>query len=330
MEVVTDIDRVEWSALVAKVSDATFFQTPECFDFYKSLSFMTPFVYGVKEDNKLCAVMVGYVIADGGIIKRFLSRRAIVPGGILMDNDCSTGALIELLKYAATDLRKKAIYVEIRNYNDYSAWKQVFANAGFSYVEHLNFHVPTTDLDFALKQLSTTKRRDIKITRKNGGEVSLASNEKEVKEYFELLKQLYQTKVKTPLFPYEFFEKLYRLPEGRLFVVKYEGRVVGGSACVELRGRALYEWFVCGLDREVKNIFPSTLATWGAIEYAATHNIPLFDMMGAGKPDEGYGVRDFKAKFGGILVEHGRFIYVCSKFLYKVGVFGLKIMKKIK
>lgn len=31
-------------------------------------------------------------------------------------------------------------------------------------------------------------------------------------------------------------------------------------------------------------------------------------MMGAGVPnDGGYGVRDFKAKFGGELVEYGRF-----------------------
>jgi serine/alanine adding enzyme len=50
-------------------------------------------------------------------------------------------------------------------------------------------------------------------------------------------------------------------------------------------------------------------------------------MMGAGKPDEGYGVREFKSKFGGELVEHGRFLFVCNPRLYALGKY---IVKKLK
>ena len=50
-------------------------------------------------------------------------------------------------------------------------------------------------------------------------------------------------------------------------------------------------------------------------------------MMGAGKPGDSYGVRDFKARFGGQLVEHGRYDYVLSPMLYNVGKMGVKIMK---
>ena len=49
--------------------------------------------------------------------------------------------------------------------------------------------------------------------------------------------------------------------------------------------------------------------------------------MGAGKPDEGYGVREFKSKFGGELLEHGRFLYICKPSLYRLGKF---IVKKLK
>ena len=52
-------------------------------------------------------------------------------------------------------------------------------------------------------------------------------------------------------------------------------------------------------------------------------------MMGAGAPgDGGYGVRDFKAKFGGELVEYGRFKYVCNPVLYAIGKLGVAILKK--
>ena len=53
-------------------------------------------------------------------------------------------------------------------------------------------------------------------------------------------------------------------------------------------------------------------------------------MMGAGVPDVPDGVRDFKAEFGGELVEHGRFLCVSKPIQYKIGVMGVKILKKIK
>jgi lipid II:glycine glycyltransferase (peptidoglycan interpeptide bridge formation enzyme) len=48
-------------------------------------------------------------------------------------------------------------------------------------------------------------------------------------------------------------------------------------------------------------------------------------MMGAGKPDEDYGVRDFKAQFGGTLVEHGRFLKVNNPLIYKAAQIYLKL-----
>ena len=66
------------------------------------------------------------------------------------------------------------------------------------------------------------------------------------------------------------------------------------------------------------------------MKYACDNGYAVFDMMGAGKPDEEYGVRDFKAEFGGELVEHGRFLCVTKPLLYKIGVLGVKILKKIK
>jgi lipid II:glycine glycyltransferase (peptidoglycan interpeptide bridge formation enzyme) len=49
--------------------------------------------------------------------------------------------------------------------------------------------------------------------------------------------------------------------------------------------------------------------------------------MGAGKPDEPYGVRDFKAEFGGELVERGRFLCIRKPLLYKIGTLGVKWLK---
>ena len=52
-------------------------------------------------------------------------------------------------------------------------------------------------------------------------------------------------------------------------------------------------------------------------------------MMGAGKPNEPYGVRDFKAEFGGKMVEYGRYVQLCKPMLYAIGKIGVKILKKL-
>lgn len=330
IEIVSDINPKEWEMLVEASDVSTFFQTPQCYNFYRSLTFLTPFKFGVKENHILVGVAVGYIISEGGKLKQFFSKRAIIPGGILLHKDVSNDAITAFFSAIKDQLKHKAIYIEIRNYNSYEIFRESIITSDFSYNEHLNFHVETLDVDSALKQLSSTKRRDIKISIKNGADVIQTSNIDDLKSYYNILNDLYKTKVKLPLFPYEFFEKVISIPECKLFVVKYDNKIIGGSLCMELPNKALYEWFVCGLDKQIKNVYPSTLSTWAAIEYSAKNNIKYLDMMGAGKPDDAYGVREFKAKFGGELVEHGRFIYINSRFLYSVGKIGVNISKKIR
>lgn len=327
---ISDINPIQWNELVANSTSASFFQTRECFEFYESLSFLKPFVYAVSDDEKLVGLVCGYVILDGNFIKRFFSRRAIIPGGLLLDEKISTEALQLLLKHLIQELSKQSIYIEIRNYTDYSLFRSGFESVGFRYQPHLNFHLVTADVDSALKHLNSTKRRDIKLSRKEGADWFETMNNEDIKAYYKLLSQLYKAKIKTPLFPLEFFEKLVQLPQGKLFVVKYKENIIGGSVCVLLPNQTVYEWFVCGLDRQIKNVFPSTVATWAGIEYAASNGFARFDMMGAGKPDAGYGVREFKSKFGGELVEHGRFLFICKPFLYKAGKKVIEILKRKK
>ena len=66
----------------------------------------------------------------------------------------------------------------------------------------------------------------------------------------------------------------------------------------------------------------------GVDYYVVVHGCNRFDMMGAGKPDEAYGVRDFKARFGGEQVEYGRFLYIRKSLLYWIGKLGVKFLKK--
>ena len=313
------IDRQQWSELVRTSETGTWFQSPEAYDFFASLpELMEPFVYGVERAEKLCAVCVGYVTKEPNPIKQFFTRRAIIIGGVAVAANGAKEDIVILLNYVRKELKPKSIYIETRNFNDFSPWKEAFEAAGFVYKPHLNFHV-----DPATNNLSDNRKRQLK---KSDAVVSEGVSELEIREWYEVLSELYRTKVKTPLWPIDFFLEAYRQGIAKFLLVKHEGRIIGGSMVVADE-RTVYEWFECGLNAECKDQYPSVMATWGGIQLAHQSGCTRYDMMGAGEPGVPYGVRDFKAEFGGQMVEHGRFLYVCKPMLYRLGVCVVKILK---
>ena len=292
---------------------------------------------------KLKGVIVGYITKEKNPIKQLLTGRAIIIGGPLLAEDISATALAALLKAVKamdngqwaigeennrqSPIANRPIYIESRNFHDYSKWKSIFETNGYAYQPHLNFHVDCMQENM-LATMSESRRRQIKKAIKSGVEIIEAQSQDDVIAYYEILKDLYINKVKTPLFPVEFFLSFFDNSFGKYLLVKYEGKIIGGIMCPILKARTIYEWFVCGLDEQYKNQYPSVMATYAAIEYANSNNISCFDFMGAGKPDEAYGVRDFKARFGGEMVEYGRYLCVRKPLLYNIGKLGVKLLKK--
>ena len=315
----SEIDRQQWSELVQTSDTGTWFQSPEAYDFFASMpELMEPFVYGVEESGELCAVCVGYVTKERNSIKQFFTRRAIIIGGVVVAKNCAKDDMAVLLNYIRGDLRSKTIYIETRNFNDFGSWEEAFETAGFTYRPHLNFHV-----DPSTNNLSDNRKRQLK---KSDAITELAHNESEIKAWYKVLAELYRTKVKTPLWSVEFFLEAYRQGIAKFLLVKHEGRIIGGSMVVA-DARTVYEWFECGLNAQYKDLYPSVMATYAGIQLAHQSGCTRYDMMGAGEPGVPYGVRDFKAEFGGKLVEHGRFLCICKPMLYRIGKWGVKFLK---
>jgi hypothetical protein len=324
-----EIDPQQWQALIDRSPYATWFQTKEAYEFYASLpEEMTPFVYAIQRDSELRVLIVGYITREKNSIKQYFTRRAIIIGGPVIAANATEEDVKKLLYAVNNGLKGRVIYVEMRNFHDYSKWRNIFEANGFAYQPHLNFHVDTTSKEIVDKNLGKSRKRDIRTTIREGVTPVMQPTIEQVREYYQILHTLYTTKVKTPLFSWHFFEQLYHTEHARFILTEYQGRIIGGTICVELPNRALYEWFACGEDGVYNHIYPSCYATYLGIQYAAESGCQIFDMMGAGKPDEAYGVRDFKAKFGGELVEHGRFLCIRKPLLYWIGKMGVKLLKK--
>lgn len=324
------IDPQQWSELIKSSPTATWFQTNEAYRFYQSVSGMQAFAYGVAEEGRLVGVIVGFTTQSTNAIQQYFTKRAIIYGGPLLDADISNEALSTLLKTVVQNIALNPIYIETRNFNDYSQWKEIFEANGFAYQPHLNYHVDTTSLDQAQARIGKHRWRYIRLSMRDGAKIVDKPTIEQVRAFYTILQDLYRTKVRTPLWSWDFFERLYHVEHARYILVELDGQIVGGTACVCLPGKAVYEWYACGIDDCRNDIRPLSVAIWGEMQYAAENGYPLFDFMGAGTPDQPYGVRDFKAEFGGELVEHGRYLHVRKPLLYKIGKWGIKVLKSGK
>ena len=305
-----------------------FFQSSKAFQFFQSVDNYEPLFIVARDGDEIAGSLLAVVIKESGGLKGYFSRRCIVWGGPLVHGDDPEiwAGLVDALERLVSG---RAIYTEFRNFKDLSAKKALFAEAGYQFNDHLNYIISIPSLDRARARLSKSKKRQINKSLKNGAEIVQAENIDQVRSFYGILETLYREKVKKPLPAFNFFSRFFKDKTlGNFLLVQLKGRVIGGIMCPVYKD-TIYEWFVCGMDGEIKDVYPSVLATWAPLKYGADNGLAYFDFMGAGRPDQDYGVREFKSKFGGDLVNFGRFVRVNQKLNYQVGKLGLEILKRV-
>ncbi|HCM59957.1 MAG TPA: hypothetical protein DIS74_06225 [Bacteroidales bacterium] len=316
---VEEADRLKWSQLVSSACNGSLFQMPEFYDFLKESEEHNPFVFIGEHDGSYDYLVSGSIQFSKNRLVRPFSRRAIVNGGMVTRDGADCSELPAFLNSIAGRLKGRAVYLEIRNLHDYSRLAGFFDGNGFSRIPHLNYQVEITSVKETFSRLNQSRRRQVRKSLEGGAEVIVNPGSEEVMEFYAILRETYHRRVHKPLPDVEMFLRFHRTGPGVYLLIRYNGRIIGGIMCPVFGKNAIYEWYVAGEDGRHQGIYPSVLATWAAIEYGAMNGIGIFDFMGAGRPDEDYGVREFKSKFGGRQVEHGRFLKVFNKPVYNVG-----------
>jgi lipid II:glycine glycyltransferase (peptidoglycan interpeptide bridge formation enzyme) len=189
----------------------------------------------------------------------------------------------------------------------------ILEKCGFSYEPHLNYLI---DLNRPSEEIfEGIGRRTRKNIRHglNRGDVRI----REVREHgevatcYELLRQTYRA-ARVPMFDISLFEAALDVLSPRK-MIRFTLAEVGGAAAatsIELVYKdVVYGWYG-GIDRKYRKYMAGELLMWHILQWGAESGYHVYDFGGAGKPEGEYGVRDFKAKFGGELVCYGRNMYV--------------------
>lgn len=320
----SEISDKQWDEIISVSPFASFFQTKDFYRLFNSVESQSAKVFAIGGEN-LKALCVVTIQKEKGI-KGFFSRRAIIYGGPVI-NGANEDEFELLLMTIQKKTCRRAIYTEIRNLNSYHDFDRIYHRNKWEYLPYLNYVVDCSDRESFLKKMGNNRKRQIKKAFESGVKIKEANTLEEVVQFYSMVKKFYKKKVGKPLPPKEFFEEFFRKDMGKYLLVTYQNGIIGGILCPVFKEKFIYELYIFGLDDEYKNQSPSVMATWAAIEYAYANKIHYFDFMGAGRKDLDYGVREFKSRFGGQLVEYGRYIKINSIFLYRIGQLAIKIMK---
>jgi serine/alanine adding enzyme len=323
-----DVSLDKWRIFLSKSQFYTPFHTPEFYDLFNSIPNYSAKIFVIEEHSQIIALCIVTLQGSTGL-KNIFTKRAIIYGGPVLEkqgNDC----IKYLLDSISAEYKSKSIYLELRCLSDFNTFKNTFKIYQWDYIPYQNYIVDCSNSEKLFQKLGNNRKRQIKKALKSGVTIKEADSINEIHKFYSILHHLYSKRIKKPLFPMIFFEEFFNKKLGIYLLVIYRGEIIGGIMCPFLRERAIYEFYICGLDEDYKEQYPSVMATWGAMDYGSKNQIPVFDFMGAGRKDMDYGVRDFKARFGGELIEYGRYIKINKPLLYSLGKLVLKILKVIK
>lgn len=325
-----------WDKFVNAHPKGSVFQSSTMYTLFEGTRNFTPIALRVEKQGKCVGVMLAVIIREYSGLIGLLSSRTVIYGGPLIDESQQDKEVIldTLLKELISQVKNKSVFIQFRNFYDRQKDLSVFEQNGFDFLERLNYLVDTSSGDLVKKRMSSSKMRQVKKGLASGAKIIEPKNLEQVREFYQILHQMYKNKVKKPLPKFSFFKRFYELSAtgklGIIRLIEFEGKIIGGIVSPIFDNQVIYEWYICGLDQEYRKLYPSVLATWAAIDYAVQNDIRSFDFMGVGIPDKDYGVREFKAKFGGEMTNYGRFGRINNQFIYLLTEIGFNILAMLK
>ena len=278
-----------------------------------------------ESDNQIIGGFVLYKIVERtGIVSRFATR-AILNGGPIVKKGCEY-IISELSKKIIASYRKDSIYTEIWNMFPQDSVKEFFTE-DFKYMPHLNYFVDLNcDIDTVYSRISKSTKKHIRKAEKNL-KVEIVKDETQFKFFYDCLKERYK-ELSLPLIFRDVFKKVYEAEVG-IFLLAYYKDVPVASRVVLPFGKEIYDWYA-GDKYEYRDYYSGELLVWWILRYGVENKYKWFNFGGAGKPGVKYGPREFKRRFGGNLVEYGRYRHINSKLLYVIMQQGVKFLEYLK
>ncbi|HDQ46031.1 MAG TPA: GNAT family N-acetyltransferase [bacterium] len=334
LRIVHELDEILWRRFVDHHPCGTVFHLPEFYRIFSASRGHEPLLWACLDlEGRIQALFLPVLVSLLRSVRLDFFRRAVDYSGILYENTPAGLSAMQHLMHAYNALYDhRILFTEIRNLNDISSCRSIFKGCGYPYRDYLNYLV---DIDLSeealLRQIGKNTRKRIRreVNRETVAFHEISDPE-EIPKAYRLLAATYRRN-RIPLADISLFqnafETLYPAQRMSVFLALIDHRIAAASFELFYKDVA-YGWYQ-GSDARFLNYNVNEMLMWHVLKSCAQKGYKVYDFGGAGYPDEKYGVRDFKAKFGGTLVNYGRFLRVHSPFLFSVSQWGYRVIQKM-
>lgn len=323
-------DPKAWGAFVDGHPDASVFHTPQMHRVFAGTERMQPQVWATMDGGGIRALFTPVAIPTlGGSLGRLTTRLVAFAGPLVRHVPQDLEALDLLLHAYQRGRSRRALFTEIRNGVDPGRLAPIVSGRGFRHEPHLNFLVDLTLSEEELRRgVAASALRNVSKARRLGVTVEEAADPGQLAAGYGVLREVYD-RIRVPLPHRSLFDAAHRVlaPLGRfkMLLASVDSRVIGVLTLLRFRDVLTY-WYT-GTLRADASYRAGDLLVWHAIQAGRAQGCRVLDFGGAGRPDEPYGVRDFKAKYGGRLVDHGRDLWVPAPLRLRAATAGYEVVR---
>lgn len=345
LRVTRQLDEPAWRDFAATQPGTNIFHTPEMTQVFAQAAGHRVSTWGtIDPTGVLLALLIPVEVTVGahlpklaqGVTRAFMAR-AVAYGGAAGAGDeigrLALGALLHAYRQGVGPV----MFTEVRHVCDTPDTRTALRAAGFVHEGHLNYLIRLDRSEDDLwGALSRSARQRIRSGERKGVEVEVVTGPDGARdpgaagEAYRLLEVVYR-RARVPLADRSLFDAALSVlgPRGmcRLVVARLGGEVIGARFVLLHRGRII-DWYA-GSDRTFAAYSPNEVLVWHVLRWGREHGYDLFDFGGAGRPDEHYGPREFKAKFGGDLVDFGRDILVHTPVRLRLSRAGYGVSRRL-
>lgn len=333
MTVITDnFDDTEWDQFVIDHPHGNIFQTSYMSKVYEKANKYEPVRLMARDEDSgtILALIQGSVICEmKGMLSSFTSRSVIQGAPLFVDSERGRKAVQELMVRYNDLIKNKIVYSQIRNMWDISNCREIMDEQGYEYEEHLDFLIDLGRSENDIwSDIQKSRRKGINRAERDGIVVRNIENKNELDLCYDLVLDTYN-RFKIPIADISLFEAVYDDLSGTgladFFIAYKDEEAVGARITLNYKDM-VYDWYAGsrqGID------YVDEALVWHILKTNAG-KYKVFDFGGAGHPDKPYGVREFKRRFGGEMVNYGRYEKVHSALRKKVAFTGLSLYNKLK
>ncbi len=327
-------DPKQWSEFVYNHPHGNIFQTPEMAEVYKRTKNYEPITLAAIDSNtgEMVGILQAVVIKEmDGILGIFSARSVIQGGPIFIEDENGIKVLKLLMEHYDKIAQKKVIYTEIRNMWDTSSISSFLNEMGYGYEEHLNFLIDLKRPEAEIwRDIHKSRRKGINRSANKGVVIEELCNRDLIPTFYEIVDETYRN-VKIPVADISLMESAFELLTPKMatfYLARYGDEYVGARAVLKYK-ELIYDWYA-GASSDYLSLYVNEALVWHILKEGANDGFAIFDFGGAGKPNEEYGVREFKRRFGGKMVNFGRYKKVHSPAKMKIAEKGLEVYKMLK